>query len=244
MAIERVDNFPRPHKFTVEEYFAFEERSEFKHEYIDGVIYDWGDPDPNDPVHPDYVPGYPMPHLFTLEEYLAFEAESEFKHEFIDGVIYDMTGGTFHHSKIKVSFIRALLARLDDAQFEILNSDMSVRAGESRYVYPDLSVVRGQPLLEDDDSTLLNPVLTVEVLSTTSVAYDRYTKLEYYRALPSLEAYVIVDQFECAIDLHTRTETGWHWQSVSNIDDVIPLDMIGCDLPLSEIYRGIEFADE
>ena len=33
MAIERVDSFPRPHKFTVEEYFAFEERSEFKHEY-------------------------------------------------------------------------------------------------------------------------------------------------------------------------------------------------------------------
>ena len=42
MAIERVDSFPRPHKFTVEEYLAFEERSEFKHEYIDGVIYDWG----------------------------------------------------------------------------------------------------------------------------------------------------------------------------------------------------------
>ena len=95
MAIERVDSFPRPHKFTVEEYLAFEERSEFKHEFIDGVIYDWGDPDPNAPVHPDYVPGYPMPHLFTVEEYLAFEAESEAKHEFIDGVIYDMTGGTF-----------------------------------------------------------------------------------------------------------------------------------------------------
>ena len=36
MAIERVDSLPRPHKFTVEEYFAFEERSEFKHEFIDG----------------------------------------------------------------------------------------------------------------------------------------------------------------------------------------------------------------
>ena len=99
MAIERADVFPRPHLFTVEEYFAFEDRSEFKHEFIDGVIYDWGDIDPDAPVHPDYVPGYPMPHLFTVEEYLAFENESERKHEFINGVIYDMTGGTSNHSE-------------------------------------------------------------------------------------------------------------------------------------------------
>ena len=244
MAIERVDSLPRPHLFTAEEYLAFEERSEFKHEFIDGVIYDWGDIDPDAPVHPDYVPGYPMPHLFTVDEYLAFEAESEFKHEFIDGVIYDMTGGTFLHSKIKVNFIRALLACLDDSQYQILNSDMSVGVGESRYVYPDLSVVRGQPLLEDDDTTLLNPTVTFEVLSPSSVAYDRYTKLDYYRALPSLEAYVIADQFECAVDLHTRTETGWLWQSFHSINDVIPLEMIGCELPLAEVYRGIEFAED
>ncbi|MCY3865372.1 MAG: Uma2 family endonuclease, partial [Chloroflexi bacterium] len=126
MAIERVDSFPRPHKFTVEEYFAFEERSEFKHEYIDGVIYDWGDPDPNDPVHPDYVPGYPMPHLFTVEEYLAFENESEFKHEFIDGIIYEMTGGTLYHSRIKVNMTFALELRLRDSHFTVCNSDMRV----------------------------------------------------------------------------------------------------------------------
>ena len=29
-----------PHLFTVEEYLAFEAQSEFKHEFIDGVIYD------------------------------------------------------------------------------------------------------------------------------------------------------------------------------------------------------------
>ena len=244
MAIERVDLFPPPHQFTVEEYFAFEERSEFKHEFIDGVIYDWGDIDPDAPVHPDYKPGYPMPHLFTVEEYLAFEAASEFKHEFIDGIIYDMTGGTFLHSKIKVSIIRALLAGLDDAKFEILDSDMSVRVGASRFVYPDLSVVRGEPQLEDDDTVLLNPVAVFEVLSPTSVAYDRYIKLEYYRGMPSLEAYVIVDQQACHAERYTRSESGWHWQAFSDIDDALPLPMLGCALPLAEIYRGIEFTED
>lgn len=244
MAIQRVESFPRPHKFTAEEYLAFEARSEFKHEFIDGVIYDWGDVDPDAPVHPDYVPGYPMPHLFTVEEYLAFENESEFKHEFIDGIIYGMTGGTFHHSKIKVNIIGALLARLDDARFQILNSDMSVRVGASRYVYPDMSVVRGQPQLRDDETTLLNPVLTVEVLSPTTADYDRSAKLRYYQSLPSLRGCLIVEQYGVQIDAYTRADGPWRHRSYISIDDVIPLEIIGCELPLAEIYRGIVFSEE
>lgn len=242
MAIERVDSFPPPHLFTVEEYLAFEEKSEFKHEFIDGVIYDCGDVLPGDPIHPDYVPGNPMPHLFTVEEYLAFEAESEFKHEFIDGVIYEMTGGTFHHSRIKVNITVELGIQLRDSDYAVCNSDMSVKVGESRYVYPDVSVVHGQPQLEENDTILLNPVLAVEVTSPTSTGYDRYTKLDYYRTMPALQSYIIVAQDECHVEMHSRSESGWHWQAYSSLDAVIPLDTLGCDLPLSEIYRGIVFA--
>ncbi len=242
MAIQRVDSLPRPHQFTVEEYLAFEERSEFKHEFIDGVIYDWGDIDPDAPVHPDYVPGYPMPHLFTVDEYLAFEAESEFKHEFIDGVIYDMTGGTFNHSRIKVRMTFALELLLLESNYTVCNSDLSVRVGASRYVYPDLSVVRGQPLLEDDDTTLLNPILTAEVLSPSTSNYDRSTKLRLYQSLPGLRACLIVDRYSVRIDAYTRIIDSWMHQAYFSINDVIPLEMIGCELPLAEVYRGIDFA--
>lgn len=242
MAIERVDSFPRPHLFTVEEYLAFEEKSELKHEFIDGVIYDWCDPDPDSPVHPDYVPGSPMPHLFTVAEYLAFEAESEFRHEFIDGVIYDMTGGTLHHSRIKMNIIRMLPSRLDASSYELLNSDMCVRINEGQYVYPDLSVVFDEAQLTDDDMTLLNPILAVEVTSPSSLVYDRRTKLDYYRALSSLQAYLIVDQHQMLVELHTREENGWLWRMFSDLDDVIPLPMLGCGLALSQVYRGIVFS--
>ena len=101
MAFDHKEGFPHPHIFSVPEYFAFEERSEFKHEYIDGVIYDWGDPDPtadgcDQRFRPD--PRFPHRHCFTPEEYLAFEAESEFKHEYIDGVIYDLPAATDSHA--------------------------------------------------------------------------------------------------------------------------------------------------
>ena len=244
MAIERVDSLPRPHLFTAEEYLAFEERSEFKHEFIDGVIYDWGDPDPNDPIHPDYVPGYPMPHLFTVEEYLAFEAESELKHEFIDGVIYDMTGGSFNHSRIKVRLTVALELQLLGSNYTVCNSDMRVEISAGRHVYPDVSVVRGQPELEDGDTTLLNPILAVEVLSPTTANYDRSTKLRLYQSLPSLYGCLIVDQYGVQIDAYARVDESWLHQAYYSINDVIPLEMIGCELPLAEVYRGIEFAED
>ncbi len=244
MAIERVDSFPRPHKFTVEEYFAFEERSEFKHEYIDGVIYDWGDPDPNDPVHPDYVPGYPMPHLFTVEEYLAFENESEFKHEFIDGVIYDMTGGTSNHSEIAVNMIVAIGMQIRDTNCSLRTGDMRLKIRQGVYVYPDFCAVCGKGQYEDGRRVLLNPILAVEVLSPTTANYDRSTKLRYYQSLPSLRGCLIVDQYGVQVDAYTRANGSWLHQAYSSIDDVIPLDMIGCHLPLSEVYRGIVFSED
>ncbi len=244
MAIERADVFPRPHLFTVEEYFAFEERSEFKHEFIDGVIYDWGDIDPAAPAHPDYVPGYPMPHLFTVEEYLAFEAESEFKHEFIDGIIYDMTGGTSNHSEIAVNIIVGIATRIRHTNCSLRTGDMRLKIREGLYVYPDVSAVCGEGEFEDNRTVLLNPILAVEVISPTTANYDRSTKLRYYQSLPSLRGYLIVDQYGVQVDAYTRATDSWLHQAYSSIDDVIPLDMIGCDLPLSEIYRGIEFTDE
>ena len=241
MAVERLDRFPHPHSFTVEEYLAFEERSEFKHEFIDGVIYDWGDPHPDAPVHPDVVPGRPMPHLFTVDEYLAFEAESEFKHEFIDGIIYDMTGGTFCHSRIKVNITVEFEIQLRNSDFAVCNSDMSVRVGEGRYVYPDLSVVRGQPQLEDSDTTLLNPILAVEVTSPASFDYDRLEKRAFYSAIASLQAYLVIDQHRAHVELYRRREDGWLWQTFESMDDILRLQELGCDLALTAIYRGISF---
>ena len=101
-----------------------------------------------------------------------------------------------------------------------------------------------QAQLKDNDTTLLNPIVVVEVLSPTSIGYDRATKLLFYRSLPSVMAYLIIDQSQFMVELHSRTETGWLWQTFSEVDDIIPLEALSCSLPLSEIYRGIVFSED
>ena len=243
MAVERLRSLPRPHLFTAEEYLAFEERSEFKHEFIDGVIYDWGEPEAHERGNNNVITPYPPPHRFTVEEYLAFEERSEFKHEFLDGVIYELTGGTLHHSRIKVNIIRTLLSQLDDSRYEILNSDMRVGIRDGRYIYPDLCVVSGAAQLTDSNTTLLNPALAVEVASPSSITYDRETKLDYYRSLPSIQAYLVIDQHRVHVDCHTRVESAWLWQAFANLDDVISLEAIGCRLSVAQVYRGINSSE-
>ena len=121
---------------------------------------------------------------------------------------------------------------------------MRVRVSPTRYVYPDFSVVRGQPRLEDEkELTLLNPIVVVEVTSPTSATRDRVDKLGYYSEVPSIEAYLIVEQDLPRADLCTRAEEGWMLQMFDSVDDVVPLPMLDCELPLAQVYRGIEFAD-
>ena len=163
------------------------------------------------------------------------------KFEYLDGEIYCMSGGTNNHSEIAANVTIEIGGQIRGSDCSTRTSDMRLKISASKYVYPDLSIVCGKAQLEDNDTTLLNPMGVIEVVSPSSAAYDREIKLDFYRSLPSVAAYLIVDQSQYFVELHTRTESGWHWQTFSDLAEVIPLEAIGVNLPLSEIYRGIAF---
>ena len=180
----------------------------------------------------------------SVAEYLAWEAGNELKHEYIDGEIYDMSGGTRNHSRIMINATIAIGRQLDDTSCRLHSSEMRVKISESRYVYPDLSAICGTESMEDDSElTLLNPVLVVEVTSPSSMIYDRVDKLDFYFDVPSIEAYLIVDQNRIRADLCSRAEEGWLVRVFNSPEDVIPLTTLNCDLPLAQVYQGIIFEE-
>ena len=187
----------------------------------------------------------PIPATLTVEEYFAIEAvENERRYEYIDGELFDMTGGTNNHSEIKVNIMIALGMQLRESgsDCKLRGSDMRVKVSPARYVYPDLSAVRGGPLLEDNNTTLLNPILMVEVTSPATRSYDRDSKREFYSSIPTVQAYLIVDQHRVSVDLHTRMDERWLWQTYDDLQDVVYLEALGCALPMTEIYRGVTFS--
>ena len=176
----------------------------------------------------------------TVADYLAYEEESEIKHEYIDGEIYPMTGGTLRHATIIMNTGGELRQRLKGRDCTVISSDMRIRVSPSRYVYPDLSVVCGDPVTDDKSMTLFNPTMIVEVTSPSSVDYDRVIKRDYYETIPSIQAYLVIDQHRVLVELYMRREGGWLLHRFSDLDAEVPLAPLGCDLPLADICDGIQ----
>ena len=177
--------------------------------------------------------------LLTVEQYLALETESEIRHEYIDGEILPMTGGTMIHDAIVVNITSAFIAQFVDTDCRIFTSNMRVGVSPTRYVYPDLSAICGDAETDDGTTTLLNPTVVVEVISPSSIERDRVRKVELYRAVPSIQGYLILDQERVFAQWRTRTESGWHLQQFSDLDDEIALEPLNCVLSLAQVYRNV-----
>jgi len=181
---------------------------------------------------------------YTPEEYLTLERKAEYKSQYYDGEIFAMAGATRRHNLIAVNVGRELSAQLKGRPCEVYPSDMRVKVSPTGlYTYPDVVVVCAEPRFEDEqEDTLLNPTLIVEVLSPSTEDYDRGRKFAHYRRIESLAEYVLVAQQEHHVERHRRQETGeWVLWETDRPDDTVTLASIGCELALVEVYDKVEF---
>ncbi|MBF0469304.1 MAG: Uma2 family endonuclease [Desulfamplus sp.] len=181
----------------------------------------------------------------TPQEYLEFERDSELKHEYHDGEIFAMVGASLNHNRISINLVSELRNRLKGSSCDIFSNDMRVKVQAiNKYTYPDVVIVCGQIDLEKKSGmeTLLNPVVIIEVLSDSTEAYDRGTKFQHYRIVPSLQEYILVSQHCCLAEKYVRNETGgWRYFSYENMEDVMTIESVRCKLVLSDIYYRVEF---
>ncbi len=181
--------------------------------------------------------GYPAEkRTMDTEAYRALELETGLKHEFINGEAYAMAGGTSEHAVLQMNLAVALGTRLRGSPCRPTGSDQKVSVpATGSYLYADVSVVCGgfehHP---EDPNAITNPRVILEVLSESTADYDRGTKFEHYRRIPSLAEYVLVSQETRQIEVRRRVENGWLMQTVT--EGELRLDALGLSIPLDEIY--------
>lgn len=146
--------------------------------------------------------------LLKPDQYLEAERKAEYKSEYFAGEVLAVVGASREHNVIATNLIGILHAQLRDRSCETYAGDMRVKvAPTGAYVYPDVVVVCGVPELEDEENdTLLNPTVIVEVVSPSTESQDRGRKWEHYRRLPSLAEYVLVAQDRRRVEHYTRQE--------------------------------------
>jgi Uma2 family endonuclease len=188
---------------------------------------------------------------YSLEEYFALEtALVETKHEFFNGEIFAMAGAHPNHNTLCVNLIGELRDAIKRSKkpCRVFNSDQRVRAEQpsaSRigYFYPDVSVVCGKPEFSNDNPpTLLNPTLIIEVLSDSTREYDFGKKLDYYRAIESVQEIVFVSFDKVGASRFHRQNDAWILRDVLGLEQMLTLESLEISIPLTELYRDVIFA--
>lgn len=182
-------------------------------------------------------------HTFlTPEEYLAFERKATTKHEYLNGQIVAMSGASFAHNFLTMNVANQLYNQLIGGECQVATSDMRVKVTEiDSYFYPDVVVVCGEPRAEDDTfDTLLNPVVIVEVLSPSTEVYDRGEKFEHYQQIASLKDYILISQDEVHVEHYCRQGSKWLRSEFRELEEVLSLLSVGCELRLQDVYRRVE----
>ncbi|MBI5302493.1 MAG: Uma2 family endonuclease [Chloroflexi bacterium] len=177
---------------------------------------------------------------FTPAEYLAMEHAAESKSEYYNGKIFAMVGCTTDHSEIAGRLITVLNQQIDGKSkpCHVYTSDARLFVKRSGlFTYPDAIVVCGKiQYAEQHNDTIMNPLLIVEVISESTRAYDRGAKFNFYKQIPSLQEYVVVESEQAHVEVYRRAGDLWTVEMIEGLEASLKLAAVECEIPLAQIY--------
>jgi len=172
------------------------------------------------------------------EDYLEGEILAKTRHEYINGQVYAMAGSTDDHNRISGNIFRELGNALRGQRCEPFINDVKIKIPPSfgdLFYYPDIFVACDPT--NNAKYYRERPILIFEVLSESTRATDEREKVFAYHHLPTLKAYVLVDQEDPTITVLHRQEIGWRRETVSGRNALLKLSCIGFQIPFEVIYE-------
>jgi Uma2 family endonuclease len=177
----------------------------------------------------------------TLAEFLAWEERQELRFEFDGFAPVAMTGGTIAHDRITFNLQKALDARLRGKPCRPFGPNVKIIV-DGRARYPD-GIVVCRPL-PPTATVADDPVVVFEVVSEGSADTDLIDKNREYRATPSIQRYVILQQTRSAAIVFARRGPDWLSEIVAGPDATLQLPEIDIVLPLAAVYGDIVLEEE
>jgi Uma2 family endonuclease len=184
----------------------------------------------------------------SLAEYFAYCDSIERWAKFFDEEIFDMPGASIDHATISSNITFCLAKALDNSPCFALGPGLCIQAEAGRkYVFPDASVFCGEVCTSPlDPSAATNPTIIIEVLSPSTSNFDRGGKRIYYMAMPSVQAYILIEQSAPEIEVFVReSATDWRSRQITGLDATLELSSLSVpiSIPLSEIYQRVYFTE-
>lgn len=229
--------------YTVEEYLEFERKSNVKHEYYKGEIFPLGTGLEHSIIINEPAVDYTK-QRYTIEEYLEMERASDVKHEYYQGEIFAMAGAGPEHNLIFSNVFGELYASLKGKPCRPYGSDMRIHIPENTlFCYPDISIFCGDPITSDKEKdTVIHPTIIIEILSKSTRTYDQTTKFDFYRDIPTLKEYILIDSERIGVTSFLINEHNrWVLQDYKTLEDIVHIPTVEVSLSMYDIYNDVVF---
>jgi Uma2 family endonuclease len=178
------------------------------------------------------------PERMPLSEFLAWEDAQSLRHERVGGTVWAMTGGTLNHNRVALNLFSAFRARLAGTSCEAFALDVRVVTPREDVMYPDVVVACGEG--RTAEIQIRDPTVVAEVLSPGTMARDHGFKRWAYGTIPSLRHYVLIAQDRPEAEVATADGEIWRSVVLRDLTGSLRLDALGLEIPLAEIFAGID----
>ncbi len=180
----------------------------------------------------------PSSSYISSEDYLKGEQVSLIKHEYRRGEVYAMAGASNVHVLIALNIASAFRNHLRGSGCLTYIADTKAHIESiNTYYYPDVMVSCDQR--DTFDNFLRYPCLIVEVLSSTTEAFDRGDKFADYRRLESLQKYVLVSQTRTSVECFRRNSEGQWVLYPYSAEDEIHLVSVNFRCAITDFYEDV-----
>jgi Uma2 family endonuclease len=167
--------------------------------------------------------------------------ETDYHYEWIDGVVYNMTGSSPRHSVIASRIDRLLSDQISNCGPCRVHRDQYVFIPGQPAAVPDIVLTCDTADWDEDKHLkpfkIQSPLIVVEVLSPSTERFDRTAKFARYKCCPSLEVYILVNQYKPYVEVYQRARD---WQKELYIaGQIVQFDQLDLELPIDAIYEGV-----
>jgi Uma2 family endonuclease len=187
----------------------------------------------------------------TQDEFLDWQSGQDKAYELVEGLpvlpLKMMTGTTRRHDRIVINAIGWFLRELPDGPCQPWTDAVAIKIPQGNIRRPDVSVDCGT--LDDQELVAAEPKLVIEVLSPSTMNFDRVVKLGEYKRVESINTILLVDTQEPQMTVYQRDGEGWTeklFRGLGVIDQTdieLPgiLDSRDMSFGLGWLYDGVVF---
>jgi Uma2 family endonuclease len=169
----------------------------------------------------------------TVAEFLTWNDGTDTRYELIDGRPVAMAPVAPSHSVLVANLTHALKSKLQRPCY--VGSEAGVERPDRDDTFYEADVVVSCTPVAPGMAVIPAPIVLVEVLSPSTVDYDRGRKAYDYRRIPSVQEIVLVASEQRHIVVWRRRGAKWEVEDLIG-DATLELETVGVQIPFAAIY--------